>query len=62
MSFLSGVWTTLKTPAGMAASGLLVAGVGLTNVQAQTEAVTQLTGTLAKARNAGTVVIGYRES
>ncbi|MEJ8846520.1 amino acid ABC transporter substrate-binding protein [Variovorax rhizosphaerae] len=35
-------------------------GLGLANAQAQSDA--ELTGTLAKVRNAGTVTIGYRES
>lgn len=65
MSSLRGAWTTARklAVAGIAgAAGLLIAGVIATAVQAQTEAATALTGTLAKVRTAGTVVIGYRES
>ena len=53
-------WTTAR---GLAVAGLLAAsmlGLGLSSAQAQTDAV--LSGTLAKVRSAGTVVVGYRES
>lgn len=46
----------------VAAAGLLIASLGLPSAQAQTDAATALTGTLAKVRNAGAVAIGYRES